>query len=408
MFLSFIFRLIFAISIAHFKETESCAHNQQNTIYSDDPRISYVGRFASNGTGSSSFQEFGWPGAQISVHFKGSWIKAKLKASSGSIVSGRGDAFLVIVESYSMNRQITTTTSRIEIKSSTWQEYTLAVGLSAYQENILTLWKVTEEAALFTTILPSLSPSAGFSYFTTDGEFSSSTPPSFRRRRLEFIGDSDTAGFCADGKPDDLDPRMRSTENTFSTWAVQLAKFFDADPMIEAISGYTVMGKTGMINFWRRTLPAIASSEDNPEWDFNLWAPDAVILLIGPNDHASNTREFIDAYKGLMEDIVDAYSAPSLQSLKQTSSPLIPKIIHVCGGSINGFDPCESIQTANDEFNQNRKDGFEGFYTAMTKQTWEKVNNGTDYLGCYKHYNREGHSQLAQEIRTDIGSIMGW
>ena len=410
MFIPFIFSLLFSINIANCNKTGSEVHTQESIIYSDDPRISYVGRFASNGTGSSSIREFGWPGAQISVRFKGNWIKARLKGSSGSLGSGRGDAFLVIIESYSMISQITTTTSRIEVKSSDWQEYTLAEGLSVYQENVLTLWKVTEEAALFTTILPSLSPSAGFSYFSSDGEFTSSTSPSPRRRRLEFIGDSDSAGFCADGSPGDLDPTMRSTENTFSTWAVQLAQYFDADPMIEAISGYTVMGKTGMINFWRRTLPAFVPSEKNPEWNFGSWVPDAVILLIGPNDWAirdPDTREFIDAYKKLMEDVVDAYSTPSLPTLKPSSSS-IPKIIHVCGGSGNGFDPCESIQTANDEFNENRTDGFEGFYTSMTKQTWEKINNGTEYLGCYAHYNREGHAQLAQEIRMDIGRIMGW
>ena len=401
MLLLSILKLLLCVGFAHCCFKNIPAESQENFIYSDDARISYVGRFGSNGTGSSSFRLFGWPGAQISVRFTGTWIKATLKGSSGSVGSGRGDAFLAIIEEYPKKTNSIPISTRIEVKSSSWDEYVLAEGLSMETDHVITLWKITEEAAEFGIL--KISPSAGFSYFSCDGEFKSSETSSSRKRRLEFIGDSDTAGFCADGDPDEVDPRMRTTENTFSTWAVQLAQYFDADPMIEAISGYTVMGKTGMINYWRRRLPAIEISETEPEWDFASWIPDAVVLLIGPNDYAigddPDTREFINAYKELMEDIVDAYRA---------SNPLKPKIIHVCGGSGNGFDPCEAIETANDEFNEDRMDGFESFYTSITKITWDKINTEKKYKGCFAHYNREGHAQLTEEIRDDIGMIMGW
>lgn len=405
MFLLSLLQFILCFGIAYCCRKNIPADSQENLIFSDDARISYIGRFERIGTvlprmeGIRSARLFGWPGAQISVRFTGTWIKGYLKGSSGSIGSGRGDAFLAIIEEYPKNPNSIPISTRIEIKSSSWDEYILAEGLSIETDHILTLWKITEEASEFGIL--KTSPCAGFSYFSSDGEFKSSEASSPKRRRLEFIGDSDTAGFCADGDPSEVDPRMRTTENTFSTWAVQLAQHFDADPMIEAISGYTVMGKTGMINYWRRRLPAI--SEIDSEWDFTSWVPDAVVLLIGPNDYAigddPDTREFINAYKELMEDVVDAYKA---------SNPLKPKIIHVCGGSGNGFDPCEAIKTANDEFNEGRADGFEGFYTSITKLTWDKINNDKKYQGCFTHYNHEGHAQLAEEIRDDIGMIMGW
>ena len=410
MFIISLLKLLIWANFVYCCSRNSGLQSKDNIIYSDDPSISYVGRFSSDGTGSSSCRHFGWPGTQIKVRFQGSWIKASLKGSSGSLGAGRGDAFLVIVESHSLNQSTSNITSRIEVKSSSFQEYVLADGLSPEQEHRLTLWKVTEEEALFSVLRHS--PSAGFSYFKSDGEFTSPNTQQNKKRKLEFIGDSDTAGYCADGKPDDLDPRMRATENTFATWAVQVAQYFDADLMIEAVSGYTVMGKTGMINFWRRTLPAFKTSETNPEWDFSSWVPDAVILLIGPNDfamgHHPDTREFINAYKALMEDIVDAYTTNSLSSSQLQSIPLMPKIIHVCGGSGNGFDPCEAIQIANNEFNKDRTDGFEGFYTSMTNETWEKINNDVEFLGCHSHYNREGHAKLAEETREQIAMIMGW
>ena len=110
-----------------------------------------------------------------------------------------------------------------------------------------------------------------------------------------------------------------------------------------------------------------------------------------------------------MEDIVEAYTS------KRTSIDFpilpfetLPKIIHVCGGSINGFDPCESIQTANEEFNQNRTDEFQGFYTSMNKEAWILMNHDRKYKGCDGHYNYKGNEILKEEIRAQIAHIMGW
>ena len=167
-----------------------------------------------------------------------------------------------------------------------------------------------------------------------------------------------------------------------------------------------------MEQYWRRTLPAIPPSDSVPEWNFASWVPDAVILSIGPNDFVGNDpnlRAFIDDYEELMEDIVDAYTSITISSgFPISPSETIPKIIHVCGGSGNGFDPCESIQTANEEFNQNRTDGFQGFYTSMNKEAWKLINFDKKFKGCSGHYNFKGHEILKEEIRTQIAYIMGW
>ena len=44
----------------------------------------------------------------------------------------------------------------------------------------------------------------------------------------------------------------------------------------------------------------------------------------------------------------------------------------------------------------------------MTNQTWEKINNDVEFLGCHSHYNRAGHAKLAEEVREQIAKIMGW
>ena len=243
---------------------------------------------------------------------------------------------------------------------------------------------------------------AGFSSFSSDGSFLTTLSTTTKPRRLEFIGDSDTAGYCAEGNPEG-EHVLRLTENAYFTWAVQLSQYFHAEPIIEAISGIGVLNNGGIKQYWRRTIPALPPSAEIPQWDFTSWIPDAVILLIGPNDGNFETSDFIRAYLELMEDIVDAYYNNSNSQLV-----VVPKIIHVCGGSGNGLDPCASIQDANAIFNSNRTDGFEGFYTSMSEEGWHLINNEPSFLGCSAHYNQRGHARLAEEIRPQIAKIMGW
>ena len=57
------------------------------------------------------------------------------------------------------------------------------------------------------------------------------------RRRLEFIGDSDTAGWCADGAPSTND-NADNYQDAYQTWAQHIARNVSADVMVEAVSGY--------------------------------------------------------------------------------------------------------------------------------------------------------------------------
>ena len=126
----------------------------------------------------------------------------------------------------------------------------------------------------------------------------------------------------------------------------------------------------------QNVLDATLGFASNPAWDYSKWTPDAVVILIGPNDElpllplmpqgsarmlqgsARNARsalnatviatatgsaaelkssKFIAAYLNLLGMVAANY--------KEASPP--PKIVHVCGGSLNGLDPCSDIQEAN-------------------------------------------------------------
>lgn len=99
----------------------------------------------------------------------------------------------------------------------------------------------------------------------------------------------------------------------------------------EAISGYGVLSEPVQPH-WVRTLGFVKTST----YDFQSYTPDAVVMLIGPNDPSEKKHsQFVHAYFGFMKLVASQYAYASIK----------PKIIHICGGSINGLDPCDGKLT---------------------------------------------------------------
>ena len=168
-------------------------------------------------------------------------------------------------------------------------------------------------------------------------------------------------------------------------------------------------------------------------------------MLIGPNDPSQVLEtKFIEAYVALMEQLASNYA--------YATTP--PKVISVCGGSINGLDPCDNIQKAIDSFNRlvptvwvarvryethpdltsaqptttttittttttsttttaeitsDRTDGFEGSYVSIDSDDWSTINKEKNgYLGCDDHYAPNGHAVLEGDIVDGVKTVMGW
>ena len=279
----------------------------------------------------------------------------------------------------------------------------------------------------------------GFGGFTAQGGIPGAAPtfeaaPAALARRLEFIGDSDTAGWCADGSPKTGDDSLKETD-AYLTWAMQIARNVSADVMVEAYSGYGVTSSSTPIQTIRDSTLGF---ETDPLWNYSRWVPDAVMILIGPNDeyeyegpheheehehaHAAaekpshensglkkevGSKSFIKKYLGLLNRIKGDYAGAATT----------PKIIHVCGGSLNGLEPCADIQKANNQFNNQFSaeggSGMKGYYTTITKSHWAMINGPhgkgeSVYNGCDGHYNVKGHGVLAADILPQLKKAMGW
>ena len=257
--------------------------------------------------------------------------------------------------------------------------------------------------------------------------------PPLATRRLEFIGDSDTAGWCADGSSKGGD-NADKYQDGYQTWAMQIARNVSADFMVEAVSGYGVEPSTPAIQPVMDYTLGFDSS--GGMWNYSSWVPDAVVILIGPNDEvpmlggqqpqpadvassssSSSSRggsKFIKDYLKLLSQVANNYKGVAVP----------PKIVHVCGGSLNGLDPCDDIQTANKQFNMMGL-GMKGFYTTIdpgdpeSTPHWSEINGceeGTTkkckgksaFNGCDGHYNVKGHGVLAGDVIPQFRQIMGW
>lgn len=203
-----------------------------------------------------------------------------------------------------------------------------------------------------------------------------------KARRIHFVGDSDTAGWCADGSPRSGDD-ANSFQNPYITWAGQLARSLDADYYATAISGIGVMD-------WpiQQYLDHTVTFDDTYKWDWTAKSglPDAVVVLIWPNDDSSKTSKFKKSYQDLVTMLGNRYGSS------------IP-VLHVCGGSINGLDPCDAIKEVV---------GVENF-VSIKREDWAQINKRTnDFLGCDSHYNERGHEVLMEDVVEDVKRILGW
>jgi hypothetical protein len=302
--------------------------------------------------------------------------------------------------------------------------YTLG-SVTAAGTHTLEVFKVTED-----NTKKGSQGSMSFGGFSLSAGSFGPAPPS-ESRRLEFIGDSDTAGWCADGSAHGGD-NADKYQDGYQTWAMQIARNVSAGFMVEAVSGFGVEPSTPaiqpIIDF------TLGFDPSGGMWNYSSWVPDAVVILIGPNDEVpmlGRRQQQRGAGRGGSKFIKDYLQLRTQVAKNYKGVPVPPKIVHVCGGSLNGLDPCDDIQTANKQFNMMGL-GMKGFYTTIDpsgpdasgqedKKTphWSEINgckegttkhcNGKSaYNGCDGHYNVKGHGVLARDIIPQFRQIMGW
>lgn len=250
-------------------------------IPADDPNIQYMGRFdtgqfaatattaASMGTAKAPVAALG--GSTATVRFMGT--------AAGVLLRGLGpDYFDAFVDGQKVGliKQLNLSTP-----------YPIAVDLPL-GEHVVSVAKRTE----------SNFGRSQFGGFVLDGP--TLPPPPRPTRRIEFLGDSITAGFGMDAPAGDplcmADGQGQPTEDAPLTFGGLVARDFMAEYHLVGVSGIGLM-RNYQNTYDPRTLPqefelvfpepyVKPPALGPPVWDptHTLWVPDAIVIALGTND----------------------------------------------------------------------------------------------------------------------------
>jgi lysophospholipase L1-like esterase len=212
-----------------------------------------VGRFATPGRQAPVLV---WSGSEIRARFTGTSLGLSFEALYGA--------------SY-FNVTVDGKTWRLELEPGSTQDYRLKAVLSP-GEHELSIVKRSEamfsQARLLGLLL---APDAGLA-----------GKPAPRPLRLEFYGDSITAGACNGDKEEDQYEDLSTHDGTRAYGAIT-ARRLGADYVGIAVSG------TGIVASWNKVvLPdvfdRVEPRSDAPRSDFSGRAPDVVVINLGQND----------------------------------------------------------------------------------------------------------------------------
>jgi hypothetical protein len=111
------------------------------------------------------------------------------------------------------------------------------------------------------------------------------------RRKIEFLGDSITAGYCNECQVKSADAQAFDHQEEYGlTWDHQICETLDAQCHTAAWSGLGMVrnccgGNTTMPSIFNRTL----ATDSSTTWDWDSWKADALVINLGTNDGGAAT-----------------------------------------------------------------------------------------------------------------------
>lgn len=276
------FKLLLLLAIA---AVVSCAPKHELSLNYNNPEIQYWGRIDTTKTKAA---ELYWSGTSIRLNFEGSGISAMFDEENGD------NYYNVIIDSDSLF---------IIRPDTVKQYYSLAENLTEGPHQI-EIFKRTEWDR----------GRSRFYGFKIEGDAKVLPKPQAKQRKIEFYGNSITAGYAVD----DFSGRDRSDSiftNNYLSYAKLTADHFDAE--------YRCICKSGIgitISWFPLIMPEIYNRLDPTDpksrWDFSKYTPDVVVINLFQNDswlverpeHEEFKRQF-GTVKPTDDFIIDSYAA---------------------------------------------------------------------------------------------------
>ncbi len=312
-------------------------------IKPNDPNINYYGRF--DFSNSATAVKFNWPGSIIEARFSGPSIGAEI-TDGGSYFNVEIDG--VLVDSLSPSA----TTHR-----------TIRTNLSTTTTHTIRL------------ILRTNGTTSSFGgFYLADGD-TLAAKPTRPTRKMEFIGDSWTAGDVIGTTASS--PYSLSTFNASLTYARLTSLAFHAQDILVARGGCgLVTSNSGDPNMPARYPQTVCDAAG--DWNFSSWTPDVVCIFLGINDfnNGVSDADFITTYTGFINTVRNHY----------TNAPII--LIGLAGRILT------DVQTVAQSFSN-----ISTFSSPITL---------TNALALYSHPNQAQHRIIADSLIATVMKVMQW
>lgn len=231
----------------------------QTLVRPDNPYIQYFGRWDKS---DSTCYRYSWPGVYLVCSFTGTSIGVRL-------IDGTNYFNVTIDDTL---RPVFHCTKKQQM------DYILASGLGPGTHTLrLSRRNITFE------------PPYSFCGIILDNGASLVPPPPAPLRKIEFIGDSFTAGESDEATEPQVAWEARyPVTNIDKGFAADIARHFHAQYTTTCRSGSGMVcdwqGNTGesIPKRFERTL----MEANDPKWDFRQWIPDVVVMCLGLNDYS--------------------------------------------------------------------------------------------------------------------------
>lgn len=233
--------------------TIACSSQQKIVVDYTNPNIAYEGRIDTAGTGAADLY---WSATSIKINFKGKSISALMKDERGK------NYYNIILDGDSI----------FVLQPDTAKHYyQLASGLSDGKHTV-EIFKRTEWDRGKTS----------FYGFKIEGDAELLARPPHKKRKIEFYGNSITAGYAVD----DFSGQDRSDSiftNNYLSYSTLVAHHYDAEYYCICKSGI------GIMISWFPMIESNIYNKINPEdptslWDFSKYTPDLVVINLFQND----------------------------------------------------------------------------------------------------------------------------
>ncbi|MCB9248243.1 MAG: SGNH/GDSL hydrolase family protein [Ignavibacteriales bacterium] len=213
------------------------------------------------------------------------------------------------------------------------------------------------------------------------------------KRKIEFIGDSFVAGFGIEGLSPDCS-FDRSTENNYLAYGPVLARRFNADYFVEAISGIGVVRNFGDTTTAIHAFPYYYEKTniyDSVKWDFKNWIPDAVVIRLGRNDFWRKPFPTKSQFKKVYQKFI-------LKIRKEYPNTRI----FCLGGPANNSPQSEYISQVVKHIEI--LDGDKKLHFINLNMELKLPED----FGCQKHPNIQGQKKIADFLEPIIRKKMMW